>query len=77
MPLTGLVGLPIASGEQTRFGCGLGGAEPTLLSIAALRAMASAPSAYHHAPSGEALAAIYRAIAVDLPCPAAAFWGGR
>ncbi len=47
------------------------------LDEAALRAMASAPSAYHHAPSGEALAAIYRAIAVDLPCPAAAFWGGR
>ncbi len=43
----------------------------------ALAAMASRPDGYYHAPDGEALAEIYRQIAVALPCPAGAFWGGR
>jgi len=44
---------------------------------AELAAMASGPGYYHHAPDAEALAGIYRRIAVDLPCPAEQFWGGR
>jgi Mg-chelatase subunit ChlD len=47
------------------------------LDEAALRAMASGAGAYFHAPSGQELAGIYREIAVDIPCPAGAFWGGR
>lgn len=43
----------------------------------ALRAMASEAAGYFHAPSGRELAAIYRDIAIDLPCPPAAFWSGR
>jgi Mg-chelatase subunit ChlD len=43
----------------------------------ALAAMASRPEWYFPAPDGEALAEIYRQIAVALPCPAGAFWGGR
>ncbi|MBK7781152.1 MAG: VWA domain-containing protein [Ardenticatenia bacterium] len=49
---------------------------PTLVE-AALREMASGPEAYRHAPSAAELAGIYRGIAVDIPCPAAAFWLGR
>ena len=47
------------------------------LDEAALREMASGDEAYFHAPSGAALAGIYREIAVDIPCPYSAFWGGR
>jgi hypothetical protein len=47
------------------------------LDEAALREIASDPAAYHHAPTAAELVAIYRAIAVDIPCPATAFWGGR
>ncbi|MBK8540283.1 MAG: VWA domain-containing protein [Ardenticatenia bacterium] len=47
------------------------------LDEAALREMASGPEAYRHAPSAAELAGIYRGIAVDIPCPAAAFWRGR
>ena len=43
----------------------------------ALRAMASRPDDYHHAPDAEQLAEIYRAIAVAIPCPAERFWGRR
>ncbi len=50
---------------------------PDDLDEAALREMASGPEAYRHAPSAAELAGIYRGIAVDIPCPAAAFWGGR
>jgi Mg-chelatase subunit ChlD len=49
----------------------------TDLDEAALREMASGPEAYRHAPSAAELAGIYRGIAVDIPCPGAAFWGGR
>lgn len=47
------------------------------LDEAALREMASGPDAYRHAPSAAELAAIYRAIAVDIPCPTDTFWAGR
>ena len=47
------------------------------LDEAALMEMASGPDTYFHAPSAEELAAIYRQIAVDIPCPAGAFWGRR
>ena len=47
------------------------------LDEAALMEMASGPDTYIHAPSAEELAAIYRQIAVDIPCPAGAFWGRR
>jgi hypothetical protein len=43
----------------------------------ALAAMASRPEDYHRAPEAGALAGIYAQIAVALPCPARAFWGGR
>jgi hypothetical protein len=43
----------------------------------ALAAIASRPEWYYGAPDGEALVEIYRQIAVALPCPAGAFWGGR
>jgi Mg-chelatase subunit ChlD len=47
------------------------------LDAEALLAMASRPEYAYRAADGEALAEIYRAIAVALPCPADAFWGGR
>ncbi len=43
----------------------------------ALLAMASRPGYAYRAPDAEDLAAIYRAIAVAIPCPPVAFWGGR
>jgi hypothetical protein len=43
----------------------------------ALAAMASRPEYAYLAPDAEALAGIYRTIAVTIPCPAAAFWGRR
>lgn len=39
--------------------------------------MASRPAFAYRAPDAEDLADIYRAIAVAIPCPAGAFWGGR
>lgn len=39
--------------------------------------MASRPAWAYRAPDAEDLAAIYRAIAVAIPCPKDAFWGGR
>ncbi len=47
------------------------------LDLEALEAMASRPSFFFRAPDAEDLAAIYASIAVDVPCPAARFWGGR
>jgi len=47
------------------------------LDAEALMAMASRPEFAHRAPDAEDLAAIYRAIAVAIPCPAGGFWGGR
>jgi hypothetical protein len=47
------------------------------LDVAALAAIASRPAYYFRAPDAEALDAIYRTIAVAVPCPASAFWGGR
>lgn len=55
------------------FTIGLGGD----LDAAALVAMASRPSYAYTAVDGEQLAAIYRAIAGTIPCPAGAFWGRR
>jgi Mg-chelatase subunit ChlD len=43
----------------------------------ALRRMASSTSDYFSAPDGEDLLAIYKAIAVAIPCPPEAFWGRR
>ncbi len=40
-------------------------------------AMASRPAYAYRAPEAEGLADIYAQIAVDIPCPADAFWGGR
>ena len=47
------------------------------LDVDALRAIASRPEDAFLAPDAEALAGIYSAIAVRLPCPAGAFWGRR
>jgi hypothetical protein len=43
----------------------------------ALEAMASKPADFYHAADAEALKAIYEAIAVEIPCPADRYWGGR
>ena len=42
-----------------------------------LAAMASQPAFFYNAPDGDALAGVYRGIAVAIPCPAGAFWGRR
>ena len=47
------------------------------LDIEALGRMASRPEYSYLAPDAEALAGIYRGIAVAIPCPAGAFWGRR
>jgi Mg-chelatase subunit ChlD len=44
---------------------------------AGLASMASRPDYYYRAPDAEALEAIYRAVAVTIPCPPGSFWGGR
>jgi hypothetical protein len=43
----------------------------------ALRAITSRPEWFFTAPDAESLADLYRAIAGTIPCPPAAFWGGR
>ncbi|MCE7938942.1 MAG: VWA domain-containing protein, partial [Chloroflexi bacterium CFX6] len=43
----------------------------------ALAAMASRPAFAFHTADAEALAGIYRAIAVAIPCPPGTFWGQR
>ncbi len=47
------------------------------LDVAALDAIASKPGYFYHAPDAANLAAIYTAIAVELPCPGREFWAGR
>jgi hypothetical protein len=47
------------------------------LDFAALAAMASRPGFFYSAPDAEALADIYARIAVAIPCPPGAFWGGK
>jgi collagen type VI alpha len=47
------------------------------LDFDALARIASRPEFFYHAPDAADLAAIYAAIAVTVPCPRAAFWGGR
>jgi Mg-chelatase subunit ChlD len=59
----------------TIFTIGLG--QPADLNVVELRQMASHPEYFYHAPDGEDLLAIYRTIAVEIPCPAAQYWGGR
>jgi hypothetical protein len=39
--------------------------------------MATRPEYFYAAPDAEALAGIYRGIAVAIPCPVADFWGRR
>jgi hypothetical protein len=39
--------------------------------------MASQPEWFYEAATADDLAAVYRAIAVDLPCPASRYWGRR
>jgi len=47
------------------------------LDVSELREMASEPGYFNRAPDAEDLAAIYRAIAVELPCPGVRMWGRR
>ena len=47
------------------------------LDFDALRDIASKPDYFIQAPDGEDLEAIYRDIAVELPCPADRYWGRR
>jgi len=47
------------------------------LDLEALSAIASKPGYFYRAPDGEDLKAIYKAIAVAIPCPAGQYWGGR
>jgi len=44
---------------------------------ATMRRMATTPAHYYETPDAEALTAIYRRIAMRLPCPASTWWGGR
>ena len=64
-------------GSFTTLSCG-----PTLgktadLNVVELIQMASRPEYFYRAPDGEDLSAIYRTIAVEIPCPAERFWGRR
>ncbi len=43
----------------------------------ALAAMASRPGYFYREADADGLADIYKKIAVDIPCPAEAFWSGR
>ena len=43
----------------------------------ALEAIASKPAYFYRASDAEALKALYVAIAVEIPCPADRYWGGR
>lgn len=47
------------------------------LDTESLRRMASRPEYFYLTPDANALAGIYKAIAVAIPCPANAFWGRR
>ncbi len=47
------------------------------LDMWALEEMATKPAYFYRAPTAEDLADIYAAIAVEIPCPAEAFWGRR
>jgi Mg-chelatase subunit ChlD len=59
----------------TVFTIGLGQASE--LDITELKQMASRPEYFYPAPDGEDLLGIYRTIAVQIPCPAGAYWGRR
>jgi Mg-chelatase subunit ChlD len=59
----------------TIFTIGLG--QPADLNVVELRQMASRPDYFYLAPDGEDLRAICQSIAVEIPCPAASFWGRR
>jgi Ca-activated chloride channel family protein len=47
------------------------------LDVEALARMASRMEYFYQAPDAEALAGIYRGIAVSIPCPVDRFWGQR
>jgi hypothetical protein len=44
---------------------------------AQLRHMASRPEWFYEAANAEDLEEVYRTVAVDIPCPASRYWGGR
>jgi hypothetical protein len=44
---------------------------------AQLRHMASRPEWFYEAADAEDLEDVYRTVAVDIPCPASRYWGGR
>ncbi|HLB36503.1 MAG TPA: vWA domain-containing protein, partial [Gemmatimonadales bacterium] len=59
----------------TIFTIGLG--RPNELNVVDLAQMASRPGYFYQAPDGEDLLGIYRTIAIEIPCPAAQYWGRR
>jgi Mg-chelatase subunit ChlD len=59
----------------TVFAIGLG--RPSELNVVDLAQMASRPEYFYRAPDGEDLVAIYRTIAIEIPCPARQYWGRR
>jgi len=59
----------------TVFTIGLG--EEHELNVVELAQMATRPEYFYRAPDGEDLLVIYRTIAVEIPCPAAQYWGRR
>lgn len=59
----------------TIFTIGLGSVDE--LNVTESAQMASQPEYAYRAPDGEDLLAIYRAIAVEIPCPAESFWARR
>jgi len=61
--------------QITIFTIGLG--KNSEVNVDELRQMATTPAYFYHAPDGEDLLDIYRAIGVEIPCPAQGFWGRR
>jgi Ca-activated chloride channel homolog len=59
----------------TIFTIGLGNDDE--LDVADLAQMASRREYFYRAPDAEDLASIYKAIAVEIPCPAGQYWGRR
>jgi hypothetical protein len=55
----------------------IGRGQATALNVVELAQMASRPEYFYRAPDGEDLQGIYRTIAVEIPCPASQYWGGR
>ncbi len=74
---------PVAEAEASAANAKAGGVVLFTIGIGedldadALARIASRPDFFYRAPDAEELGQIYREIAVAIPCPADAYWGGR